>query len=157
MNLSNIIKYAEKLGITETSHGASLENVTYTNNYFFGVSVSVPAVRFYFDYTECNYYTMQKKANMIKKYCRRYGLVYAFEGGCFGCFAFSVFLPADLESYQTISEYSDLSVKEWEIMQHNEYSNGNYNINELGKRIMLEWKNAYLERIASDKIIKFPA
>ena len=156
MNLSNIIKYADKIGITETSHGANIENVTYTNNYFFGVSVSVPAVRFYFDYTECNYYTMQKKADMIKKYCSRYGLEVAYNGGCFGVFAFSVFVPADLESYQIISEYSDLSVQEWEKMQHTEYSHGNYNINELGRSIMDKWERAYLECI-NNNIIAFPA
>lgn len=156
MNLSNIIKYADKIGITETSHGAHLENVAYTNNYFYGVSVSVPAVRFYFNYTECNHYTMQKKADMIKKYCNRYGLEVAYNGGCFGCFAFSVFLPADLEAYQTISEYSDLSRQEWEIMQHNEYSHGNHDINDLGRSIMDRWERAYIEHI-NDNIIAFPA
>ena len=135
--MKKIYKYLDNNGI-------SYRRETFGSRYFYGVSCIFDGVIVSMDYRHSA--TREK----LLKYCRRYGYKIMYESRIFPDFSihYSIATATDADKASDYYYFQEKSLAEWEQMQHREYSNGNYNINEQGKQIMQKWEKAYINFLA---------
>jgi hypothetical protein len=138
--MNKLYKYLDKNEINyrrETFGSRYFDNVHYI---FEGVIISMD-------------YRHSATREKLLKYCRRYGYKIMYESRIFPDFSihYSIATATDAENAANYYYYQDKSVSEWEQMQHREYSNGNYDINEQGKAIMQKWESLYLQTLSEQE------
>lgn len=135
--MKKIYKYLDNNGI-------SYRRETFGSRYFYNVQYIFDGVIVSMDYRH------SAKREKLLKYCQRYGYKIMYESRIFPDFSihYSIATATDAENANNYYYYQEKSLAEWEQMQHEEYSKGNYDINEKGKAIMQKWEKAYMQTIA---------
>lgn len=134
--MKQLLSYLEKNGI-------QAQPETFGTDYFYNSKVIYNGLFVTMDYRNGN------ARRKFENYCKRYGyeIFYTSRIRPDYTIVYSVARTEDRNADREYNLFAEPARREWEEMQHSEYSRGNYDIEQKTREIMTDYENRYLQFI----------